>query len=190
LRAIGEDGHPVAGFTAAEQAVLARAMARRVNTVTTSSAGRLFDAVAALLGVCPIASHEGRAAMLLQAEAERAPQDNTAYPHRVLPGTPAVLDWEPILRGVLADCDAGVSVGVIAARFHRSLVHLLLDTCSFAPELPVVLAGGCFQNAWLLEHLVRALEQRGRTVWWPHRLPPNDGAIAVGQLLAAHWREE
>lgn len=169
-------------FTPAEYAVLIRAMNQHINTVTTSSAGRLFDAAASLLDLCQISSHEGQAAMLLQARAEEISHDGSSYP------SSADLDWGPLILGLLADRDAGVNTSVIAARFHQTIVNMIAALAKVHPGLPIVLSGGCFQNAWLLEHAVRLLREHGREVYWPHVLPPNDGAVSVGQAMASRWR--
>lgn len=174
--------HRSDSFTAAEQNILVRAIRNGINTVNTSSAGRLFDAAASLLGLCQVSSYEGQAAMLLQAKAEEIIHDGSSYPG------PADLDWRPLILGLLADREAGVETSVIAARFHQTMVNMIVAAATETPNMPVVLCGGCFQNAWLLEHAVTSLRNSGREVHWPRCLPPNDGAISVGQALAAGWR--
>jgi len=176
------------GFTDQEFAILSKAICNNINTVRTSSMGRLFDAAASLLGLCHLSSYEGQAAMMLQAEAEKSDQDDSAYAITKPEGKPAILDWEPILSGLIADRMAGVPNHIIAARFHRSIVNLIVAATNLAPELPLVLAGGCFQNAWLLEKTVVTLRAMGREVVWAKQLPPNDGAISVGQVVTAGWR--
>lgn len=168
--------------------VLSKAIAKNINTVRTSSLGRLFDAASSLLGLCHQSSYEGQAAMMVQAEAEKAGEVETTYAAHLHKGDPAILDWEPIISGLIADREAGVSICVIAARFHRSIVDLVIAAANLAPEFPIVLAGGCFQNACLLEKTVIALRRMGRNVFWANHLPPNDGAISVGQVVAAGWR--
>jgi len=169
-------------FTPAEYAILTRAMNKRINTVRTSSAGRLFDAVASLLDVCRISSYEGQAAMQLQTRAEEISHDGSSYPWA------DGLDWGPVILGLLADRDAGVDTSVIAARFHQSIVNMIAATAKKHPDIPIVLGGGCFQNAWLLDHTVGLLRAYGREVYWPNVLPPNDGAVSVGQAMASRWR--
>lgn len=168
-------------FTEREQKTLEQAIRRNINTMRTSSAGRLFDAVAALLGLCQRSSYEGHAAMLLQAKAEEVEHDVAGYPVATNPGA---MDWSPVIHGILHDLKMGVDTPVIAARFHQSMVDLIGGAIAQHPDLPVVLCGGCFQNAWLLERTVRRLESMGRKVYWPRLLPPNDGAISAGQAMA------
>lgn len=181
--------HPDHPFTATEEAVLARAIERGLNTVRTSSMGRLFDAVASLLGLGQVSAHEGQAAMLVQAEAERCDHSVAPYPARLVPGPAAQLDWEPLIDGLMSDYAAGVAVPVIARRFHHTLAEWAALIAARHPGLPVVLSGGCFQNALLLALVIDRLEADGRRVKWPRQLPPNDGAIAVGQVVAAAWRK-
>jgi hydrogenase maturation protein HypF len=173
------------GFTDAERTVLCQAIDRRINTVMTSSLGRLFDAVAALLDPAARNTYEGQAAMRLQALAESIHPDPSPFVTPTVLDPDGIWDWRPTLTALLAARDAGASPALCAARFHASLVAWFLAAADAHPDLPIVLAGGCFQNAWLLERTVTALRTRGHTVHWPHRLPPNDAAISAGHLLAA-----
>ena len=170
------------GFSKSEIASLQQAMRKGINTVMTSSAGRLFDAAAALLDLCYKSSYEGHAAMLLQAEAEKVEQDVTGYE---IEATTGAIEWSPIIRGMMHDRTHNIDVPLIAARFHQSLVDLIAGMVRFEPDLPVLLCGGCFQNSWLLERTVKKLRCMGRKVYWPHILPPNDGAISAGQVTAS-----
>lgn len=179
LVAIGQVD-PIPGFTESEAATLRQATQKGINTIQTSSAGRLFDAVSSLLGLCHKSTFEGQAAMLLQAEAEKITHPVEGYPCIASTGA---IDWFPIITGLLNDRAHHIETSVIAARFHQSLIDLIAGTAALEPELPVVLCGGCFQNSWLLERTVLKLEAAGRTVYWPHLLPPNDGAISTGQVM-------
>jgi len=139
-----------------------------------------------LIGICERSTYEGHAAMLLQAEAEQSSRDGThdyiARQHESR--IPISMDWECIIRGILQHRRRDTPASAIAARFHRSLAALIADGASIEPDLPVILCGGCFQNALLLELAVHQLERDGRQVYWPHRLPPNDGAISAGQVFS------
>lgn len=152
-----------------------------------SSVGRLFDAVAALLSVTDRQSFEGQAALRLEQLASSSPP-NEAYPlplverRGLLEG-----DLETLVRMLLADLRAGTSRAVIARRFHEALIAFGTDLAARAEARDVVLAGGCFQNALLLEGLAMRLRRAGFDVHVPEKLPPNDGGISVGQAwLAAH----
>ncbi|MGB7563397.1 MAG: hypothetical protein WBM08_01455, partial [Prochlorococcaceae cyanobacterium] len=190
-------------FSAEEMAVLARAMATGLNSPPSSSIGRLFDALAALLGLCLINRHEGEAAMALEAAAWRwhdahmgrntgaqGVEDPSAarFPGFALragaPGEPLEIDWQPLLDGLLAERDNGIPAEALAHRFHTALAQLLVELGQWLGTRELLLAGGCFQNRLLLELATSALERSGITPIRPVRLPCNDGALAVGQLLA------
>ncbi len=150
----------------------------------TSSAGRLFDAVAALCGVRTRVNYEGQAAAELEALA--APDERGAYP---LPFRAGVLDARETVRAVAQDVAAGVPVALVSARFHNALAQATAGACAEAAErhatTMVVLSGGVFQNTLLLERTSQALAARGLRVLVPVRLPPNDGGISYGQAAVA-----
>lgn len=168
-------------FREEELSVLRQALARRLNTPLTSSVGRLFDAIASLVGLRQRAAYEGQAAMELEWRLAGV-DERSVYP---LPLVDSVLDWEPLIRALLEDFRRGVSVGVLSARFHNALVEGILAVAERVGEPRVVLTGGCFQNVTLLEGAVRRLRERGFDVEWPRRVPPNDGGIALGQIFGA-----
>jgi len=154
----------------------------KINVVPTTSVGRLFDAVASITGVAQQNRFEGQAAMLLENEIGPL-RTEEAYP---LPGG----DWGPLIQAVVANKRAGVSVPLIAARFHNALVAWILEVAgnAFAANAgrkQVVLSGGVFQNRYLTERAAAALESRGFTVYTHQRVPPNDGGIALGQAVMA-----
>lgn len=168
-------------FREEELRLLRQALARRLNTPLTSSAGRLFDAVASIVGLRQHVAYEGQAAMELEWKLANVDEKN-AYP---LPFVGGLLDWEPLVRALLEDFRRGVSVGILSARFHNALVEGILAVAEAVGESRVVLTGGCFQNVPLLEGAVRRLRERGFDVEWHRRVPPNDGGIALGQLFGA-----
>ncbi|HEY0674578.1 MAG TPA: carbamoyltransferase HypF, partial [Immundisolibacter sp.] len=187
--ACGPDlGGQTPDFTAQERRTLLHALERGVNAPLSSSAGRLFDAVAALLGLCQVMSFEGQAVQALQAATERVPAQ-APYPVALVQEDSGLLaDWAPALAALLADRAAGVPVPQIAGRFHATLAALIADVARQLGVCRVVLAGGCFQNRRLLEETRARLEQAGLAVWWPQRLPPGDGALAAGQAAVAMAR--
>jgi hydrogenase maturation protein HypF len=144
-----------------------------INIVPTTSVGRLFDAVACMTGVARQNHFEGQAAMLLENEIGRL-RTEEAY---ALPGG----DWGPLVLAVLADKQAGVAVPLIAARFHNGLVAWMVEVAANIGLKRIVLSGGVFQNRYLTERAAAALESRGFVVHTHHRVPPNDGGIALGQ---------
>lgn len=162
---------------------------RRLNTPLTSSCGRLFDAVAALVGLRQEVTYEGQAAIELETLALTAPE---SIPYSLMPQAAAegwVLPVEPLVRQVVADLRADVPAAVIASRFHQTLIVALQMLVARLRESTgleaVALSGGCFQNRILLEGLSRALRAEGWTVYTHHQVPPNDGGLSLGQAVIA-----
>ncbi len=187
---LGDDAAPhVRELAPADAVVLLGMLAHGVNSPVTTAMGRLFDAVAALAGVRAAAGFEGQAAMELEFAADGV-DDVPPYPLPLGLGTPALVDWAPLVRAVLEDRARGVPSGMISARFHAALVDLA-EVVALRVGLPdIVLAGGCFQNLRLTRAIHARLSARGFTVYLPTRYPPNDGAIALGQVMVAAWRAE
>ena len=149
-----------------------------INVVPTTSVGRLFDAVASILGVAQQNRFEGQAAMLLENEIGGL-RTEEAY---ALPGG----DWAPLISAVMVDKLAGVTVALIAARFHNALVEWIVEVATQIRMKQVVFSGGVFQNRYLTEQAAAVLESRGFTVYTHQRVPPNDGGIALGQAVMAN----
>ena len=160
----------------------------------TSSAGRLFDAVAAILGVRDAVNYEGQAAVELEQLAD--PAETSAYPARLTgPGTdgaPLRLAGSDLVRAVVEDLEAGVPVPLVAARFHNGLAGATVAACQALRDDSglgtVALSGGVFQNMLLLERTVAGLEQQGFRVLVHSRVPPNDAGISLGQAAIAAAR--
>jgi hydrogenase maturation protein HypF len=160
-------------------------------SVRTSSAGRLFDAVASLLGLRQESSYEAQAAMQLEQVA--APVAAAAYPFTLSeprPGAatpPVEVDWRPAIAAMLDDLRHGVTVPVIAGTFHGTMARMIAAVAEWVGLERVVLTGGCFQNAALLSLAARQLAERRFSVVSHRQVPPNDGGLAVGQaMVAAH----
>jgi len=229
----------VAAFSMREREVLMALMDRGIQSPWCTSMGRLFDAVASILGLCQVHRYEGDAAMALEFAAGELPGE-PEYPFdwnlrsvshespgrlgriselsygddaasrqgvrwfarevsalecratvRQLGDAPGRLewDWRPMLRAIMMDQAAGVPVGTIAARFQDTLVSMAVSLARRVGEPVVVLTGGCFQNRRLTESTVKRLGAEGFRAVWHQRIPPNDGGIALGQVVAA-LREE
>jgi hydrogenase maturation protein HypF len=172
----------LANFSRQELRILHSMLRQGLNSPHTSSAGRLFDAVAALLGLRNIASFEGQAAMLLEFAADWVHCDGS-YDFRV--NEDGLIDWQPMIEKLLLDIELGVTTPVIAARFHNTLAEMIVAIAQRTGEQQVALTGGCFQNRYLTERTIQRLREAGFTPLWHRRIPPNDGGIAVGQVLAA-----
>ncbi|OIK00908.1 carbamoyltransferase HypF [Streptomyces sp. MUSC 14] len=184
--------------TPGERALLERQLVRGFNCVPTSSMGRLFDAVSSLTGVCHRVAYEAQAAMELECAALTEPGDGTrdgpAYrfalrPESDAPGAPLVADAAPVLAAVAVEVLAGIPAGRVARRFHDAVVTLVLDVCRAVRRRTgagtVALSGGVFCNTLLTSGCRGVLERDGFAVLAHHRVPPNDGGLALGQLIVA-----
>jgi hydrogenase maturation protein HypF len=163
---------------------------RRINSPLTSSAGRLFDAVAAVLGVRDTVNYEGQAAIELEQLAD--PAETVYYQAGIEPGVPFVAHGADLVRAAFNDLAAGVPRQVIAARFVGGVAGVIEEGCLLLRERhglsTVALSGGVFQNMLLLSAVVPRLEARGLTVLTHSRVPCNDGGISLGQAaVAAAW---
>ncbi|MEX2161371.1 MAG: carbamoyltransferase HypF [Anaerolineales bacterium] len=164
-------------------------LASGLNAPSTSSIGRLFDAVAALVGLRSEVSYEGQAAIELENHVD--PSEDGAYAFTVAEGTFSAL---PVIAAVLADVRAGLPVGLIAARFHNGLADLVLDLAQAIRQRDglesVALSGGVWQNLTLLAAARARLEGAGFHVYSHEQVPANDGGLALGQLAIAHHTRE
>lgn len=159
---------------------------KNVQTFKTTSVGRLFDTVAALLGFTHATSFEGQAAMWL----EHLARDSRATRPYPLPFREGELDFRPLLTALVQDRGEGRDLAEMALAFHEGLARGLraatLELCETHRVETVVLSGGVFQNELLLERLRALLEPNRLTIWLPHLVPPNDGGISLGQA-ALGW---
>jgi hydrogenase maturation protein HypF len=171
-------------------AVLLRTMIERgVQAPVATSAGRLFDAVAALLGLRRRSTFEGQAAMDVEAAADGVTGPATPWPMPLAPGDfgcCAELDWRPAVAALLRERRDG-DVAQLTARFHATLAAGIVTVAKRCGVRSVVLTGGCFQNVRLLELSCAGLQDEGFAVLRHRQLPPNDGGIAAGQALGALW---
>jgi hydrogenase maturation protein HypF len=197
-----KDLAPITAFSAAELATLKTMLAKELNSPLTSSAGRLFDAVASLINLRQQIRFEGQAAMELEFALEGTEFDD-AYSlpienadgrakgsSRNTQNATGILDWSPMVEAILADVKDGIPAGIISAKFHNALAESIVAVARRAGQNRVVLSGGCFQNRYLTERAVRRLQAEGFRPYWHQRVPPNDGGIALGQVVAALRRKE
>lgn len=181
-------------LTPAEETTLLRMIERGVNSPLTSSMGRLFDSVAAIIGIADDAHYEGEAAILLEAAANLSENGSYRFALRALqePGAPMQIDPAPVLSAILDDIEGGVPVGDISMRFHRAVVACIVEVCEAATETAgtgyVALAGGVFMNRIVFGEAVRALSAAGLSPLTHERLPVNDGAVSFGQAVVAWAR--
>jgi hydrogenase maturation protein HypF len=175
-----------------EVELVRRMIERSVNSPLASSAGRLFDAVASLLGLCDQVSYEGQAAVALETAAGRAPLAGELPWRLVRLGGGHVYDPLPTVAAVADRVAAGVPVGTLAAGFHATLVAVTTALCEQARRATgletVCLSGGVFQNRLLTEGLQAALAADGFEVLTNQRVPAGDGGISYGQAAVAAAR--
>ncbi|MGA7986775.1 MAG: carbamoyltransferase HypF [Candidatus Dormiibacterota bacterium] len=169
-------------------------LARSEAAPITTSAGRMFDAVASLLGVAHLSTFEAEAAMRLEALAASCGDLSTVDHVDIgLDGDPMVLDTVHLVRMLFLERQRGGDPRVLAAMFHESLARGIVKTCHRISGdhgvTRIALSGGVFQNSLLLSRVARMLRERGLVVYTNHEVPANDGGISLGQALVAASRE-
>jgi len=175
----------VKAFKAPELKVLHRMLARGINSPISSSAGRLFDAAAALIGLGRFSGFEGQAAMRLEFAAEQADSDEVYGFDIIQESGIHVIDWEPMFIEMLDDIKKERAPSLTAAKFHNTMADIIVEAARLIGEKKVALTGGCFQNRYLTERAIRRLKSSGFTPYRHRTIPPNDGGIATGQIMAA-----
>ncbi|MDD4956365.1 MAG: carbamoyltransferase HypF [Candidatus Omnitrophica bacterium] len=172
------------GFAEAEYSNILIMLERKINSPLTSSAGRVFDAVSALTGICHRSAFEGHAAMSLEF-AMRGDMRPPCYGIDINRSGEVYHVGLSFLKEVLDDVLNGKPASYIAKRFHDTMVEIIVSMAGKCGNEKVVLSGGCFQNRYLTERTVNRLREEGFKPYWHQRVPPNDGGISLGQLLAA-----
>ena len=174
-----------------KKVALARDMiVKGINAVPTSSCGRLFDAISSLLGLRHEASYEAQAAIELENTVCRGIADH--YSFDVHSGAPQVIDMRPAIRAIVADIRKRLPTGFIAARFHNTIAAVVDEVCQRLRRAEgvskVCLSGGVFQNTYLLGRALDLLHRDGFDVFYPGKIPMNDGGISFGQAAVANAR--
>jgi len=200
----------VQAYRPAERRLLGQMLSRGVNSPLTTSAGRLFDGVAALIGLHQQVNFEGQAAIALEFVADETVEDTYPFPLLDRPASPAadmgsaaplpfappaaplILDWQPLVESILADLRRAVPASIMAARFHNALVEAIVAVAQAVAQAAgqprVALSGGCFQNRLLTERAALRLRAAGFEVVLHRLVPPNDGCISLGQVAVAAAR--
>lgn len=165
---------------------------KKINSPLTSSMGRLFDAVASIIGLRDEVNYEGQAAIELEMLAHN--QGKGDYPFEIFPrGEELIIDAAPIIRAVIDDLNRGKRRDIIAARFHNSVSSIILKICQSLRERrgldKVALSGGVFQNIYLLERTFSLLAKAGFETYTHQYVPANDGGISLGQAVIAHYKK-
>jgi hydrogenase maturation protein HypF len=184
---------PLGALPGQHRHVFATMAARNLNAPPTSSMGRLFDGVAALLGVCTLAEYEAHGPIELEGLLQRDLRLAEPYPLPPVPGTdPAELDWGPAIRELAADLAAGTGAAAMSRRFHSGVAAMVLAQCQAIRHAhgvnQAVLSGGVFLNEFLLVNCLVMLREAGFGAHCHRLTPANDGGISLGQVMVASAR--
>ncbi len=165
-------------------------LSKNINSIYTSSAGRLFDAVASIIGFTHNITYEGQASIELENLLYNAPEFEDFYSFNInCKDYPIIINTENLIKGIIKDSLKGVSPSIISRKFHNTMVSIICEAClklkkdTFISK--VALSGGVFQNRFLLESCIERLSSLGFEVFFNNKIPTNDGGISVGQLIAA-----
>ncbi|MEI7999355.1 MAG: carbamoyltransferase HypF [Candidatus Omnitrophota bacterium] len=181
----------IKSFSKNELEIVTRMMSQKINSPMTSSMGRFFDGVSSLIGLCHNTTFEGQAAMALEFESgKNVLQESYSYDiiSHLNESNNLVVDWQNIVLAIIEDIRNSVKTSIIAAKFHRTLVKIIVDVAQRIGERQVVLTGGCFQNKLLVESAILSLGEKNFVPVWHQRVPTNDGGIALGQIWIASRR--
>lgn len=164
-------------------ALIKKAVENGINTFRTSSMGRLFDAVSAMLGICEYNRYEGECAVRLEAAAASA---KDCFPlHFEIDNESGEIKFDKLLADIDAALCGGVSVNEIARGFHTAAVEMLLDAASICGNTRVLVSGGVFMNRLICEELAKRGRAAGFEILWNEKVPPGDGGVALGQIAAS-----
>ena len=168
--------------------ILKQIIVKGVNSQMTSSVGRLFDAVSALLGIRKEIYYEAQAAVELEMKADAIDNGCYGFDYADREGTTEIV-FDQVIKGIISDMSKRIGVGIIAARFHNTIAAIVLETCLKIRKQAgigrVAMSGGVFQNSLLLEKTHDILHKNGFKVYTHHRVPANDGGISLGQAVIA-----
>jgi len=179
--------HPICAFS--DSQILQKMLQKNINSPKTSSAGRLFDAIAAILDIRQVVRFEGQAAMELEFAICNF-QTDEFYPFEITENNSCIVDWSKIVFAIFEDLNNGLAIAEISAKFHNSMVEIIVEIARFAGREKVVFSGGCFQNKYLTERAILRLREENFKPYWHQRVPPNDGGISLGQVVATIYEGE
>ncbi len=168
-------------FTNSELRILKTLLTKPHHLPKTSSIGRLFDAIASLLNICQVSSFEGQAAIALEQICDATIDDFYGMDVK----NDGEIDWFNLIQSILEDIQNQTAIATIATKFHNCLVAVMVTIAKQIGIEKIVLTGGCFQNRYLTERAIDKLTQAGFQVYCHQNIPPNDGGIAAGQIMAA-----
>ncbi|MGK7930611.1 MAG: carbamoyltransferase HypF [Microcystaceae cyanobacterium] len=171
----------LSAFTSQELKLLKTSLDRSFNAPLTSSVGRLFDGVSALLGCYQKVSFEGQAAIELEFALSEMDCDDS-YPFTI--SDQGIIYWQIMIQEILKEIEQNIPISLISVKFHNTLVEIIIKIAQKIQLKQIILTGGCFQNAYLTQKALLKLQDKQFTPYIACNLPPNDGAIAVGQIMA------
>lgn len=177
----------VTSFNEDEKNLLKQMLSKNINSPITTSVGRLFDAVASILGIRQRVNFEGQAAMelefIMDYGFEISDLGNYNYVTQMSnPKSQIVIDWSQMIFSILDDVKNRIPNGIISAKFHNTLVEIIIAISKRIGEKRIVLSGGCFQNKYLTERTIQRLQNENYEVYWQQKIPTNDGGISLGQI--------
>jgi len=175
---------PVRSFRSGEIRLIQDMLHKGVQSPRTTSVGRLFDGVAAILGLTQTNQFEGQAACALEHIIQDFVTDDS-YEYAIEQNTDGcyIVDWRMMVAEMIEEVRSNIMTTKIAAKFHNTLVEMAVDVAKYVGNLKVVLSGGCFQNKYLTERMIARLRQEHFQPYWHQMVPPNDGGIALGQAV-------
>ncbi|MBE9046024.1 carbamoyltransferase HypF [Pleurocapsales cyanobacterium LEGE 10410] len=179
----------IKAFSSSELNILRTMFNKNINLPTTSSMGRLFDGVASLLGIRQQVSYEGQAAMELESAMGDLTTDETyrfelTRPANNTTDSPVIIDWRSMIQEIAIELANQKTIAEISVKFHNTLVEIIVAIALIINRKRIVLTGGCWQNKYLSEKAIARLRQENFIPYWHHRVPCNDGGIALGQVIA------
>jgi len=187
--ALDETLPPINALAGQEVMVIRQQIENKINAPLTSSMGRLFDAVSALIGLREEINYEGQAAIELEAIV-----DPYIIDHYMMEAIGHQIKTQTLIRGIVDDTHAGQSISVISAKFHNSIVKMSLEACQTIRDESgintVALSGGVWQNLFLIERTLKELKDAGFRVLIHHQVPTNDACISLGQVLVAAHQDQ
>jgi hydrogenase maturation protein HypF len=164
-----------------------------IHTVQTSSMGRLFDAVSAIVLLKTHITYEGQGAIELEQRIGNKTEKYYSFSFIDKDGK-LIIDYRPVFRDIIKDVNSGLDVSEISRRFHNTIIRVIVETCDKLSEKTglnkVAISGGCFQNRFLTEGVTELLEQKGFICFSHSKVPPNDGGVSLGQAIVANERSK
>lgn len=167
-----------------ELLLFAQMLDKNINCFATTSVGRIFDAVSSLLNICSKSSYEGQAAMMLEFAADQTTLSR--YDFNLTDNSIFIVDWQPMFEQMIDEIFRGIDASVISAKFHNTLVEIIITLSKKIGLTDIILTGGCFQNVFLLERTIDRLVEEKFNPHWNKIVPTNDGGISFGQAVFAN----